>query len=318
MAWGYQFLMGLLLLLAATQLVLWVLNHLEKRAFGTVALGTTITPLCTGFPNLMIGLFGQERLQGDLVLQLNIGNNIANTSLVVGLILFLAGPLWVRAGKGKSKKAVKAVQDQGLAFGFLWFGSFSLFWLARDGLISRWDGLGLVGIYFMYQILAIGRRGTPPKKKRLGWLGALWVLLLLGLAAWLIQLGVDAMGRALDQVAGLFPGGQLGLFLGLLTVVPESFLLLRLAFRQGGLGISGLVGDCLVSIPLVVGLSSCLVPIITHPVQSFSATAARPYLYLALTLGAVTLLSFWKKPVPRKIGLVFMLIYGLVWLDPAY
>ena len=126
------------------------------------------------------------------------------------------------------------------------------------------------------------------------------------------------MGRALDQVAGLFPGGQLGLFLGLLTVVPESFLLLRLAFRQGGLGISGLVGDCLVSIPLVVGLSCCLVPIITQPVASLTAPAARPYLYLALTLGAVTVLSFWKKPVPRKIGLVFMLIYALVWLDPSY
>ena len=169
MAWGYEFLIGLLLLLGATQLVLWVLNHLETRAFGTVALGTTITPLCTGFPNLMIGLFGQERLQGDLVLQLNIGINIANTSLVVGLILFLAGPLWVRAGKGKSKKATKAVWDQGLAFGFLWFGSLSLFWLARDGLISRWDGMGLVGIYFMYQILAMGRRGTPPKKN--AWVG---------------------------------------------------------------------------------------------------------------------------------------------------
>ena len=288
---GPLFLVSILVLLAATQLVVYVLGHLEKRRLGSVQLGTIVTPLCTGFPNLMIGLFGQERLQGDLVLQLNIGNNIANTSLVCGVLLFLAGPLVVRAGKGKSKKAVRTNRDQWMTLLFLWLATALTVYLAMDGDITRQDGMILTSYYLMVQAHTWSRRDRATKKQQMSTLMGLYLMLLLVLAAWGIQQAVNLMGLALDRVESLLPGGHLGLFLGLLTVVPESFLLLRLASRQGSLGLNGLVGDCLVSIPLVIGLSSMIYPISTTAITSITDVAARPYLCLAVTLAYLRLLG---------------------------
>ena len=103
-----QLLISIAVLMLATQLVIVVLAKLEKHQFGPVFLGTLITPLCTGFPNLMIGLFGQERLQGDLVLQLNIGNNLANTSLITGVVILFAGPLRVRPKGSDTRDAYQS------------------------------------------------------------------------------------------------------------------------------------------------------------------------------------------------------------------
>ena len=311
----YIMLLGCAVLIAATQVVIVVLELLEKRAFGPVQLGTMITPLCTGYPNLMIGLFGQERLQGDLVLHLNLGNNMANTTLVVGLILFLAGPLVVRAGKGKSKKAQQANRSQLLAFVFLWLGLGLLFWLVRDGAVSRLDGAMLAGLYLVYQLIALQGRGKVSKKKRLGVPMGLLVMVLLVIAALLIQVSLDLIGRSLDSFTALAPGGRLGLFLGLLTVLPESFLLLRLARREGGLGLSGLVGDCLVSVRWPGDrLSAIFVPFETAAPLDWTGPAARAYL---LTAGGMLALSglalFSQKTVPRKVGLFFMAAYGMIW-----
>lgn len=310
---GHWLILGVVLLLMATQLVIAVINYLEKRSFNSVFLGTLITPLCTGFPNLMIGLFGQERLRGDLILQLNLGNNIANASLVTGLILLAAGPLTIRPAKGKSKRARSANQDQALALFFFWLCAVGTFLLARDGRVDRIDGLVLCAAFFAFHLINHRRRKPAPKKQRLGWSGKLLVLVLLGLAAGLIQLSVVWIGHGLDQAENWFPGWHLGLFLGLLTVLPESFLLLRLARSKGSLGFSGLIGDCLVSIPLVVGLSGMLHPFTTAPVATLSSRAAWPYLHLAVAMLAFTLLSLKRRPVPRKVGLLFILLYAMVW-----
>ena len=309
----YALLSGCGLLLVATQLVVVVLRTLEKRDFGTVQLGTVVTPLCTGFPNLMIGLFGQERLKGDLVIQLNVGNNIANTTLVSGLIILAAGPLMVRA-KGKSKKAVATDRSLLLAFVFLWLGAGLMVVLIRDGAVSRLDGAVLAGTYLLYQLLALRGRRKVGKKKRLGLGLVVGLAVLLGAAAWLIQTSLTLIGGAMETVGGLFPGWRLGMFLGLLTVLPESFLLLRLAWRQGNLGLSGLVGDCLVSIPLVIGLSAMLSPIETAAPAGLTDSAARPYLLLGAGMLALSVLAMTaRKPVPRRMGLLFVLGYGVIW-----
>jgi Ca2+/Na+ antiporter len=310
---AYLLLTGCGLLLLATQLVVVVLSTLEKRDFGAVQLGTVVTPLCTGFPNLMIGLFGQERLQGDLVIQLNVGNNIANATLVSGLIILLAGPLLVRA-KGTSKKAVAANVGLMKALAFLWLGAALLVIVLADGVVSRWDGLLLTAVYVVYQIITLRGRGKVTKKKRLGAWMALALALLLVAAAFAIQTSLDLIGAAMDELGGTLPGWQLGMFLGLLTVLPESFLMLRLAWRQGNLGVSGLVGDCLVSIPLVIGLSALLRPITTAAPQSLTDPAARPYLLLGVSMLALTLLPLLaRKAVPRRIGIAFVLGYGVIW-----
>lgn len=306
------FLISVVLLFTATQIVILVLNHLQSRKYGTVLLGTLVTPLCTGFPNLIVGLFGQERLQGDLVLQLNIGNNLANTSLVAGLLLFAAGPLRVRPGKGKSKKAKRANLDQNLAFIFLWAGTIALFVLAIDGAVSRTDGFGLVCIYICYQLISIRRRKIP-KKQHLRFIGIGLILGLLAVSAFLIERSLLVLGVALERVGHLFPGNQLGLFLGLLMVIPESFLLLRLAFKEGSLGLSGLVGDCLVSIPLVVGLTAIFTPFKTQIFHFSFNESTITYSCLAATMLAITILSLSTKPVPRKVGILFMTLYASVW-----
>lgn len=311
-AWSLATAVGMLLL--ATQLVIVILERLEQQKFGAVALGTLFTPLCTGFPNLMLGLFGQERLRDDLVLQLNVGNNIANTSLVTGTLLLLAGPLWIRPGKGKSKQAKKENRDHVVALVFFWLAAGLTVYVSQDGLITRWDGLLLAGCYLTYQCINLGRRGKVARKHRLKWSAWLFMLGLLLLAALLIHLAIELLGQGLDRFgSNILPGWHLGLFLGLLTVIPESLLLLRLAWRKGSLGFSGLIGDCLVSIPLVIGLSALLQPIPTAVIEGVNTTAARPFWSLAITMVAFTWLSFQRRPVRRKVGLIFIGLYAIVW-----
>lgn len=306
-------LVGVVVLLVASELVVFVLAKLEDHQFGVVHLGTLFTPLCTGFPNLMLGIFGQSRLSGDLVIHLNIGNNIANTTLVTGTIILLAGPITVSVAKGKSKKAVAARRDFSLALVFLWLGAALLFWLGRDGLVSRWDAAALVGCYAGYQGMLLLRRGKPSRAKRLpASLGLLLLTALLGCAL-LISFSVDAVAAGMEKMGTLVPGASLGMLLGLLTVLPESFLLLRLTRKQGSLGLTGLVGDCLVSIPLVIGVSALLVPIPTGTVLGPWDVAARPYWMLAGTMTAFTLLAMQSGAVGRKVGFVFVCLYGLVW-----
>jgi len=306
----WQFLLGSLALLLATQVVVVALNKLERHQFGTVQLGTLFTPLCTGFPNIAIGLFGQERLQQDLVVTLNMGNNIANTSLVVGLILFMAGPLLVRE-KGRSKRAKRAHRQNSMALVFLWLGLLALGYVSTDGRIDRLEGALMIMIYAVFHLLSLRQRGKVTKSKRLGLGGLLWILLLLTVSALIIQGGIWCIGLAMESLDDRFPGSSMGLFLGLLTVIPESFLLLRLAFRKGSLGLSGLIGDCLVSVPLVIGLSAAL-----NPLASVTPTGQGWVLYaqLVVTMTAFSLLSFRRKPVPRRVGLVFMALYAMVWL----
>ncbi len=310
---GLLFLIGAIVLLLATQLVIVVLNKLEQHQFGPVYLGTLITPLCTGFPNLMLGLFGRERLQGDLVLQLNIGNNLANTTLITGLILFLAGPLEVRPGRVRGKKAGKWNREQFLALLFLWLAAVLLFFLARDGRVGVRDGFGLCSIYLVYHLVAFKNRGRVTRGKQLSRPAGILIFGLLGVAAVLIYQSIELMAMAMERVGDFFQGTRLGLFLGLLTVIPESFLLLRLAMKKGSLGFSGLAGDCFVSIPLVIGISAVFFPFDTPPVPHLRVSAVIPYLHLFVAMLAFSLLTLRKRPLPRKTGLLFMALYAMVW-----
>ena len=185
--------------------------------------------------------------------------------------------------------------------------------MARDGAIDFGDGLLLAGMYFLFQWLIYRAGGGTSSRKRKGEGGGLAIVLLLASAALLIQLSIGVMNTALEHLGDLFPGTRLGLFLGLLTVIPESFLLLRLAIQRGSLGFSGLLGDCLVSIPLVVGLSALVAPIQTKPFTGFASPAFDPYLHLAIGMAAFTYISFSKKDVGRKTGLLFMILYAIVW-----
>jgi len=307
---------GIVLLLISGELVVWVLGRLENHQFGAVHLGALFTPLCTGFPNLILGIFGGKRLSGDLVLHLNIGNNIANSSLVVGVLILVSGPLVVKTGKSKAAK--KEQTDFGLTMVFYWFAAVATCCIAMDGAVTRIDGLILMSIYVGFQTLLLRRRGKPSKRKRLPKGLAAVLLLALFFAATLIALAVEAISIGMQVAESSLPGSFLGMFLGLLTVLPESFLLLRLAKRNGSLGLSGLVGDCLVSIPLVVGVAAMFSPFTTQAIQAPGDAAAMPFWNLGLAMSGLSLLALRERPLPRKLGLVFIGLYALIWwLTPS-
>lgn len=295
---------GLAGLLLSTQIVVLLLDRLEKAQFGSVQLGTIMTPLCTGFPNIAIGLLGADRLADDLVLQLNIGNNLANTTLVIGLVTLLAGPL---ALGRKSKR------EGGIWLGllFLWLGSASAFLLARDGRMTRLDGLLCLGVYGVHHFLALRQRGKVSARKKLGPLRAFTLLSLLLCAGFLIHRSLGLIEGAMEGFSTTL-GPRIGLFLGLLTVLPECFLLLRLALQQGRLGLSGIVGDCLVSIPLVIGLSACLKPFPTPLILSLSDTGSWSWIYLGGAMLFFTAVCLAKN-LARLWGLPFIALYAMVW-----
>lgn len=308
------FFLGLTGLMLSTQVVMWVLGRLEKRRFHAIHMGALITPLCTGFPNLMIGLLGQERLQADLVIQLNVGNNIANTTLVTGLIILVAGPVRSKTMWGKSKKARRTRAGYYrllISFWLLAWASVAVVW---DGVVSRLDGAALVLSYVLVQWWVLRDRKVPTRRSGMSAGSLFGILCMLIPSALLIHGSLDCIEFGLHGVREWFPSAKLGLLLGLLTVLPESFLLMRLAWKQGEMGFAGLVGDCLVSIPLVIGLCALLAPIQAAPLNGLNAPLAWPLLQLGVGMAVFSVISLKSTGVPRWTGLLLLGLYVMVWM----
>ncbi len=253
----------LLCFTASSFLMISRLNAIEKNGFEGTLVGTLIMPYFSGFPNLCFAwLLIQNHGSGTLVLENCLVNNITNLTLVLAIPAILWG---INIYKGAGTPADSRINHLSLLLSILAliFFSLALFFVSKDGRITRFDGMLLVGIFLFWQlfhlfdVLKNNTRKARRIKKRI-WLD----LFIIGVCAWAVFSSTDAMINWIGSNGkGFFAPANLGFLSGILMVVPNAFLAFYYAaVKRSEIAYSSQIGDCHICIPLCIGLFAIFSP----------------------------------------------------------
>lgn len=246
--------------------MVWRLHVMESKGFEGTILGTLIMPYCSGFANLVFAyVMSKSAGNGGAVIENSLVNNVTNLTLILGLAAIFGSA--AAQPKTKSKLQLKKLQNYllvnrlNLLFTlialFLFTGT--LWALAQDGELNRYDGAILIGMFIFWQILHVFEvlKDNIRNDKHFQWT-IIIDLLLITASAWCIYFSVDHL---VDWVANtnnpIFSFAKIGWFSGLLMVLPNAFLALYYAYigRQD-IVLSSQIGDGHICIPMCIGLFS--------------------------------------------------------------
>ena len=313
--------------LLASLLMLWRLEAMLDQGLEGTALGTLVTPYCSGLGNLLfVFIIVQRGGKAEEVLTNCLVNNVTNLTLVLGLPAVLWGlqvmpgsrkPSGKSGGKkaGKAGSAAMGAQINRLSL-LLTLGAGVFFsgttWLmAQNHRLSRTDGLVLIGLFLFWQSFQVYDVLKHNVSRRISFgLGFYVDAVVVLLSAWALYESIDWLVAWISaQKGGFISAEHLGWLSGWLMVMPNALLAFYWGWkRRADVVYTSQVGDGHVSIPLSLGLYALLMP------------AAVPAVFahgLELLVGAgvvhmFCLLAFGG--LPRWIGAGLVAAYGwFVW-----
>lgn len=301
-----------LLFIAASFFIIWRLERLKERGLESSAIGTLISPYCSGLGNILfVVIVFRTRTPGSEVIINSLVNNITNITLLLGLPAMLWG-LEVFHRKSKAKHAVKTGKLTRLALvlttvAALFFTAV-LWFLGRDGSLNRGDGLTLIALFVFWQFFAFYDvlKGRVERGKSLP--SRLWLESLLVLAGgWLSYVSLEATTEWLSsQHHGFFSARNLGWLTAWLMVLPNAILALYYAARKrADMVYSSQLGDGHICIPFCVGLSAYLMP------TKVPAMFGPALLGLGLGLGLHLLALLTTARISRTMGAVLLVAYAV-------
>lgn len=302
---------------AANFIMIWRLHAMEGKGFEGTVLGTLIMPYCSGFANLVFAfVMSNSAANGRLVLENCLVNNATNLTLILGLSAAL-GAAAVARPKTKKHAEFHRINRLNLLFTlialFLFTGT--LWALAKDKVLNRYDGLVLVALFLFWQILHVFEilKDNIRKSKSFHW-SLVIDLALIAASAYCIYYSVDHLvAWATRPENQFFALQKLGWFSGLLMVLPNAFLALYYTHvgRQD-IVLSSQIGDGHICIPMCIGLFAIFNPI--H-VPDFFQTGV----FIILGAAAVHFLSIallGRLPRIAGVGLIggyaYFLYAGLI------
>jgi cation:H+ antiporter len=303
----------LLLFVLASLLMIWRLHAIERKGFEGTVLGTLIMPYCSGAANLIFAfLMSRGNGNGRLVIENSLVNNVTNLTLILGLAALLssasAAPAGARTPRGGGEQ--QRINRLELLFTLiaLYLFTGTAWALAKDGTLSFYDGLVLVGLFAFWQVLHVFEvlKNNVRKNRSLHW-SIIIDLLLIAACAWGIYQSVDRLvGWVEGGGGGIFRSEQLGWISGVLMVLPNAFLALYYA-RAGrqDIVVSSQIGDGHICIPMCIGLFALFE---TIQVPAFFETGV----IIILGAGAAHFLSMLLfGRLPRLLGVALLGAYGV-------
>jgi cation:H+ antiporter len=259
----------LILFIAASLLMIWRLEAMNKSGVEGTVLGTLVMPYCSGMGNLIFAfVLGAKGGPGAEVVTNSLVNNVTNMTLLIGLPAIIWGMGASPKGKGKKKPDQKERKVNRLSMlltltAVLFFTG-AVWALARKGRLDTGDGLVLIGLFLFWQCFHVFDvlKTNVRQNKSFGWMLPV-DLALLGVGAYGIYLSTDWL---VDWVSasrsGFISAKHLGWLSGWLDVLPNALLAFYYA-RRGNPEVvyTSQVGDGHISIPLCIGIYALYRPL---------------------------------------------------------
>lgn len=263
-------------------------------------LGIIILPLITGFPNLFVSLVSIFRGIPDIAYLNNIGNNIGNLTIAFGFAALVTSSYAVNGRKIIRRDAL-----------FLLISSLVAVFLMADGRLSRYDGLILIAMFLLYifrfvkdEMIEMGKKNSSSHNQAVTKMLLTVVVagIVMYLSAELIILGAKGLISS-TPLSQNFVGAVL---VGMATVLPNASIIIYASYKANhDLSFGNLMGDSIVSIPLILGIVALI-----HPL-----TIAAKSMFLLPTLAVITLLFFslvYRNHMNKIKALLMILIYFIV------
>lgn len=306
--------------LAASLLMIWRLEAMSADGFEGTVLGTLIMPYCSGIGNLIfVFLIARDHGPGAEVMTNALVNNVTNLTLLIGLPALLWQVKAAKSeggGKGKSKKdagGAKAKSDVHrfsmlLTLLAVLFFTGAVWALGRDGKISFYDGVVLIGLFVFWQCFHVFE---VLKDKANGGKAFTWMvglnLVLLGIGAYASYVSINWLMSWLDTrpASSFLSNSNLGWLSGWLMVLPNAILALYYGWRRKlEVVYTSQVGDGHICIPLCVGIYALFQPlelpaVFTHGVYLLGGATAVHLMFIG-TMGKL----------PRIAGFALVAAYG--------
>jgi len=218
--------------------------------------GVVIAGTLAVLPELSIGVLSAIEGSSTFGLGLIFGANVADLTLVIGVVVLLAGSQKITPSVLKSLK---------ISFIAVLFPVF----LLLDGEISSLDGIFLVGGFGVYVIwLLISGRGEKEVaermrlSKRVARLGITVFMLAIGITVLFIGSAlVTESAQELSSTFGL-PLFLIGLVVAIGACLPEMAFAIRASEKEGSIGIGNILGNVLADSMLTIGIIAIIHPIV--------------------------------------------------------
>jgi cation:H+ antiporter len=312
--------------LGVSLLMLWRLEAMLDQGLEGTALGTLLTPYCTGLGNLIfVGIMIARKGAPGEVLTNCLVNNVTNLTLVLGVPALCWGlavlPEKARATGAKGKKparSAKTAKGGGLegqlnrlslllTLTAVLFFTGTTWALGRDGTLDRTDGLVLIGLFLFWQCFQVFdvMKHNLRQKVSFGWRFYVDAVVVLA-CAYLMYETLDWLVTWLSaQKEGFVSAANLGWLTGWLMVLPNAVLALYWGWkRRADIVYTSQVGDGHICIPLCLGLFAVVRPL---PTAGFTTTTLAILAGSAVLHGVMLLTS---GGLPRWAGGVLVAAYG--------
>ena len=295
--YGIICLLSLVIVLKASDLAIFgISNYAKKLGISHYLIGFLVVAVGTSLPELVAAVTGAFAQKTSLVLGTIVGSNISDLTLVLGLMVLV----------GRKIKIEHPIVGKTF-FRTLILVALPLI-LVSDGLISRGDGIILVGGFGAYVASLWLKEGKLGKMKKNVKLKHLWkdgfifagsiVALLLG-ARWLIY-----SSSQIAAILGISPY-VIGLTLiALGTSLPEVMVEVKSILKGiSSLAFGDLIGSIVANSTLVLGIVAIINPIAINPWTIALASA--------FMMGTVLLSLYFmtKKTITWKHGILLVSIY---------
>jgi len=312
----------LIVFLGVSLLMMWRLEAMLDHGLEGTALGTLIMPYCSGLGNLIfVGLMISRENSAREVLINCLVNNVTNLTLLLGLPALFWGLTVIPRAKGKSHKPMRpgrAATESHLnrlslllTLTAVVFFTGAVWTLGRDGVLTRSDGVILIGLFLFWQCIQVFDVLKHNVRQRVTYRPMFYVdLLIVLICAGALYESIDWLVTWLSaQKSGFVSETHLGWLSGWLMVLPNALLALYWGWkRRADVVYTSQVGDGHICIPLCLGIFVLFRPM---PLPALFETSML-LLFGVIVVHAVMLL--FTGGLPRWAGGVLTIAYGwFIW-----
>ncbi len=278
-------LISIYIIMKSASFAIGAISHYAKQTgISNYVIGFVVVAIATSIPELSTAYFASSIGKGGYVLGDVIGANITDLTLVLGVMVLVAGKI-------KLKKGI---------VGRIFFKEIAIVLLpiilGIDGNFSNIDGIILILGFVLYLAILIRQQGKLGKLKKDVKLKYIWKdIIVFGGTIAAILLSTSILIQSLNVLSNILniPSIVIGsIILAIATTIPELTVEVESALKGvTSIGLGDLFGSVIVNSCLVLGVAALINPIniIDKPILIFTKgfDVAGSFNYLSFIIGAI-------------------------------